>query len=282
MGAAVANYASIFYEILFYRLRSNRMRQLHPVGQVLLYLLAVLLFYGPIFLFVLRWCVQDREIIVYALILLLIHILAKVMLYNSKRIQQRFSGVKASKHFLVRTWLILEYVVFMWLVYLTYPLTCILIPGSLWLMFAEQLLGAQTMFNLFLQNPEQFFVMGGMISYVIFIFADGYKKIRTGFLPDYLGLYAVLTVISGAVEKASHRVLSYVGVDISNLREGISRMFALSNDSMSMVASGMTLFFAVYSLYTTGTQPEVSEELEEAEEAEEAEEEAEEEPDEPV
>ena len=251
MREAVTRYVSIFGEILFYRLRSNRMQQLHVVGQFVLYLLAILLFYGPIFLFVLHWCRADREIVFYALALLPAHILAKVMLYNSKRIQQRFSAVKASKHFLVRTWLILEYVAFMWLVYLSYPLTCILIPGSLWLMFAEQLAGTQVLFNLFLQNREQFFLVGGMISYVLFIFVDGYKKIRTGFLPDYLGLYAVLAIISGAVEKVGQRLAPYVSVDISNIREGISRMFALSNDSMSMVASGMTLFFAVYSLYTT-------------------------------
>jgi len=251
MRETAARYAATFAEILFYRLRSSRMRQLHIVGQVFLYLLAAALFYGPIFHFVLRWCIQEREMILYAFALLLAHALAKVMLYNSKRIQQRFSSVKASKHFLVRTWLILEYVAFMWLVYLSYPLTCILIPGSLWLMFVEQLTGTQALLDLFLQNPEQFFLVGGMISYVLFIFADGYKKIRTGFLPDYLGLYAVLAAISGAVEKAGQYLAPYVGVDISNIREGLSRMFALSNDAMSMVASGMTLFFAIYSLYTS-------------------------------
>jgi len=258
MKDAIANYISIFHELLFYRLRSKRMRALPVVGQAFLYLLAGVLFYAPIFAFLVSWCRRDMEIISYVLALFLVHILAKVMFYNSKRIQQRFSRVKASKHFLMRTWLIFEYVVFMWLVYLTYPLTCILIPGSLWLMFIQGLVDSRWLFDLFHLYPDQFFLIGGMISYVIFIFADGYKKIRTGFLPDYLGLYAVLSVVSRAAEKLSQNLVSYVGMDITNLREGLSRMLALSNDSMSMVASAMTLFFAVYSLYTTS--PEVEEE----------------------
>ena len=255
MKAAAANYASIFHELIFYRLRSKRIRVLPVVGQVFLYLLAALLFYVPVLLFLVSWCRRDVEIIPYALALFLVHIIAKVMLYNSKRIQQRFSRVKASKHFLMRSWLIFEYVVFMWLVYLTYPLTCILIPSALWVMFVQQLMDSRFLFDLFHLYPDQFFLIGGMISYIIFIFADGYKKIRNGFLPDYLGLYAVLSVISGAAEKLSQKLVSYVGVDITDIREGLSRMFALSNDSMSMVASAMTLFFAIYSLYTT-TSPE--------------------------
>ena len=150
----------------------------------------------------------------------------------------------------MRTWLILEYVVFMWLVYLFYPIACILFPFTLLSMSFESMLGYSVIFEFFLQNSENFIFFGGIVSYILFIFADGYKKLKSGFLPDYLGLYAVLTIMSASFEEISRKLVEYFAIDISKWTATLSWIFSLSNNSMAIVASAVTLFFAIHSLYT--------------------------------
>ena len=251
-----------FVEILFLRLRSDNLRQLSRRSRVLLYIAALIFFYLPIVYFVVQKCLDNRSLIVFFVLIALIHVLAKTMLCKSKKIQHRFSTIKRRKHFLIRTWLIVEYVVFMWLVYLLYPLTCIFIPFSLLSMSFESMLGYSAIFDLLMQYSEQFILFGGIISYILFIVADGYRKLRAGFLPDYLGLYAILTVISATIEGATQKLLEHFSIDLSQFTSTLSRIFALSNDAMTIVASVMTFFFAVYSLYTncgTGVTEETKE-----------------------
>ena len=156
---------------------------------------------------------------------------------------------------------------FMWLVYLFYPLTCILIPVSLLGMSFESMLGYNAFLNLFLQYPKQFIMAGGIAAYILFIFADGYKKLKKGFLPDYLGLYAMLSVISASVEGSMKNVFAHLSVDVSGVKFALSEIVSLSNNSMKIVATAMTAFFAVYSLYTNcGTTEEEEPELQVAEE----------------
>ena len=114
----------------------------------------------------------------------------------------------------------------------------------------ESMLGYHFIFDLFLRHPENFILLGGIVSYIVFIIADGYKKLRTGFLPDYLGLYAMLTVISALLEGASQKLVEYFALDISQLTTTLSWIFALSNDAMNIVAMAVMFFFAIYSLYT--------------------------------
>ena len=242
--------ARALFEVLFIRVCSDNIRKLKWGERILIYTTAFTLFYLPIFYFAIRKCLEDSELIIYFAIIAMIHILAKVMLCSSKKIQQRFATIKRKKHFFIRTFLIAEYVVFMWLVYLIYPFTCIFVPFSLISMSFESLLGHSLIFGLFSQNPEKFIFFGGVVSYVIFIIADGYKKLRTGFLPDYLGLYAVLTVVSASLEGASKRFVEYFTIDANLWTTTLSRIFSLSNDSMNIVASVMTFFFAIHSLYT--------------------------------
>jgi len=238
-----------FVEILFVRLRSESVRRLNIVSRILAYMLALALFYVPILYFAVTKCLEERGLIIYFVIIALIHILAKIMLCSSKRIQQRFSAIKQKKHFLIRTWLIVEYVFFMWLVYLFYPLACILIPVSLLAMSVESMLGFSFILNLLFHNWESFILFGGIISYILFIVADGYRKLKSGFLPDYLGLYAVLTIMSAFFEGVPQRLAENFAVNISQITDTLSRIFALSNDSMNIVASAMTFFFALHSLY---------------------------------
>ena len=249
-GSVAQKYGRSFFEVLFVRWRSETIRQLHIPAQVAIYFLAIVLFYIPIIYFSVKECLGNKELTIYFVLVALLHILAKIMLCNSKRIHKRFSLIKTRKHFLMRTWLIIEYVIFMWLVYLFYPLTCILVPCSLLSMFTESLFGYSFVINLFFQHSEQFILYGSIASYILFIVIDGYRKLKTGFLPDYLGLYAVLTVISASIEAVSKKIFGYFNIDISNVSSALSQIFAISNDSMNIVASVMTLFFAIYSLYT--------------------------------
>ena len=93
-------------------------------------------------------------------------------------------------------------------------------------------------------------MFGGIASYIIFILFDGYRKLKTGFLPDYLGLYALLSIISASIEGSMKSILTYWTIDVSHVTSVLSEIFTLSNNSMNIVATGMTFFFAIYSLYT--------------------------------
>ena len=247
----LGQYRRAFIEILFIRLNSDTIRQFHFLTKTTLYLSAFTLFYLPIFYFSINQCRGNHGLILYFLCMLAVHILAKVMLCNSKRIRKRFSTIKTRKHFFIRSWLILEYVVFMWLVYLFYPLTCILIPFSLWGMSMEGLLGYNYLFDLYLRNSEQYILLGGVVSYILFIVADGYERLKAGFLPDYLGLYAVLTVVSGSIGKTAQSLLNWFPIDTDSVTSSLSRIFALGNNSMNIVASAITFLFALHSLYTS-------------------------------
>ena len=242
-------YGRAFLEILFVRLRSDKIKALPVPGQAILYVLALAAFYVPILYFAVQKCIEDRELIAYFVVMAAIHALAKFMLCSSWKIQRRFATIKSKKHFLMRTWLIVEYVIFMWLVYLFYPLTCLLLPFSLLAMSAEHLLGYDVIFTFFLQNYENFIFFGGIASYILFIVANGYHKLRAGFLPDYLGLYALLAIMSASIEVASQRFVEYFAIDISRWGTTLSWFFSLSNNAMNIVASAVALFFAVRSLY---------------------------------
>ena len=250
-----AKYGQAFGEMLFLHPRSDHIRQLGLLSRIFLYLLALALFYAPILYFAVKSSRSNQELIVYFVTIGAIHILSKIMLYNSKRIQKRFSTIKSRKNFLLRIWLIVEYIVFMWGVYLFYPLTCILVPVSLWGMSLEGLFGYHILLDFFSQNSEQFIMVGGIASYVLFILADGYRKLKTGFLPDYLGLYALLSIISAAVDGSIKSLFEYWMIDISQVTSVLSEIFSLSNNSMKIVASAMTVFFAIYSLYTNCGAP---------------------------
>jgi len=239
-----------FFEFLFLRLNSDNISRLSPISKIVLYILATTVFYFPILYFAIIKCLTNTELFLYFIIIVLIHILAKFMLVNSKKIQTRFSAIKTKEHFLIRTWLIIEYVAFMWLVYLFYPLACILAPISLLFMSFENFLGYSIIYELFLQNSEQFLHIGSIASYILFIITDGYKKLKSGFLPDYLGLYAALTFISSSMKGNTQKIFNYLNLDTSNITEIISHIFTLSNNSMNIIASIMTFFFAIYSLYT--------------------------------
>ena len=247
----VAKHARAFSGLLFLHPQSENMRSLNLLSRTVLYILALVFFYVPIFYFAAKSTAVNHELILYYIAIGAVHILSRVMLYNSKRIQKRFSTVKSRKNFLLRTWLVIEYIIFMWLVYLFYPLSCILVPFSLLTMSFESFLGYSAFLNLFSSSPEQFIMIGGIISYILFILADGYKKLKTGFLPDYLGLYALLSIISSAVEGGLKNIFIYLNLDISNVTSVLSEIFSLSNNSMNIVASAMTVIFAIYSLYTS-------------------------------
>ena len=238
-----------FFSLIFLGWRSDDIRELHPIPRVILYLLALVLFYLPILYFSIKTCLVERELTVFFLLAALVHFLARLMLRSAKHIQRRFSTVKTKKHFLMRTWLVGEYVVFMWLVYLSYPLACILIPFSLLVMAFESLWGSNFLLQVFMQYSAQYMLFGSVISYILFIVADGYRKLKTGFLPDYLGLYAVLTILSASAERAARHYLQYISFNTDPVMDVLSRVFALSNDAMSIVASAVTLIFAIYSLY---------------------------------
>ena len=246
-----STYWRAFADVLFLGPRSDNIRQLNLIRQISIYFLALAFFYVPIFYFIVRSSISDNELIPYFVFIAAIHILSKIMLYNSKRIQLRFSAIKKKK-ILFRIWLMIEYIVFMWLVYLFYPLTCILVPFSLLGMAFESMLGFSAFLGLFLNHTKIFFIAGGIASYVFFILADGYKKLKTGFLPDYLVLYALLAMISGSIEKAMQNVSAIFNltIDIGNFTTGLSDLFILSNNSMNIVASVMTALFALHSLYT--------------------------------
>ena len=259
MGNNSANvYTRAFFELLFFQLNSDNIKRLNSIGKIIIYILAIAIFYFPILYFAITTCLANTELFLYFIIIGLIHILAKFMLINSKKIQARFSSIKTKEHFLIRTWLIIEYVAFMWLVYLFYPLACILAPTSLLLMSFENFLGYSMIYELFLQNSEQFLHIGSIVSYILFIITDGYKKLKSGFLPDYLGLYATLTFISSSMKGNTQKIFNYLNLDTSNLTEIMSHIFTLSNNSMNIIASIMTFLFAIYSLYannsTTDTQ----------------------------
>ena len=249
-------YGRAFVEILFLRPRPVEVADMSVLMRVMLYAPALILFYIPILAFTVLRCVENHELIPYCLAIGAVHVLARVMLAGSKRIHTRFSALRRHRSFFLRLWLIIEYILFMWVVYLFYPLACILAPVSLLVMSAEGLLGGRMILELFINHAEQFIRIGSMCSYIAFIVADGYKKLRTGFLPDYLGLYALLSVLSGAAKGAIERMLGYFNMDLSNVTTVMSEIFALSNSSMNLVASVMTLFFAIFSLYTSENQPE--------------------------
>ena len=242
-------YGIAFFDTIFLSLHSDNAKRLSVLGRALVYTLAILTFYLPIFYFSVKNCIENEDLIAYFVIIAIIHVLSKSMLCSSQKVQKRFSTIKQKRHFLIRTWLIVEYILFMWLVYLFYPLACILFPFSLLAMFCEGLMGGIVIFKFFTQNIENFIFFGGIVSYVLFIIVAGYKKLRTGFLPDYLGLYAVLTVISFSFEGISQKFIEYFAIDISALFVTLSWLFSLSNRSMNIVASAVTLFFAVHSLY---------------------------------
>ena len=260
----VGRYCGAFIEVLFMRLRSDNIKSLSVVGRVFVYAVAFVLFYLPILHFAAVKCVENHELIVYAVIIAAIHVLAKFMLSSSKKIQQRFATVKRRERFFMRTWLVVEYVVFMWIVYLFYPLVCIFIPFALLAMSLENMLGYSLIFNLLLQNSEMFVLVGGMISYVVFIVADGYRKLRSGFLPDYLVLFVILTVISSSVGGFYQKIVEYIDLDVSQLAGTLSWIFSVSNRAMNAVASVMALLFAIHSLYKncgTGGEEEAGKEL---------------------
>jgi len=246
-----STYARAFADVLFLNPRSENIRQLSLFGQISIYFIALVVFYIPIFYFIIKSCIADHELTPYFVFIAAIHILAKIMLYNSKRIQSRFSKIKKKK-ILFRIWLMIEYIIFMWLVYLFYPLTCIFVPFSLLGMSFESLLGFSAFLNLFLTHTRMFFVVGGIAAYVFFILADGYKKLKTGFLPDYLVLYALLAIISRSIERAMQNMSAILNltIDIGSFSTGLSDLFILSNNSMNIVASVMTVLFALRSLYT--------------------------------
>jgi len=239
-----------FADLLFISPLAPRVRRLHIAKRVVLYVLAAGLVIFPIVWFAVLECKRFPVWIPFAFAALAVHLLAKLMFNSSKHIQHRFSKIKG-KHFFMKIWLILEYVLFMWLVYLFYPLACILIPGALWLMGAESFWGLHFVYDLLMNHAEAFVMAGSILSYILFILGDGYRKIKAGFLPDYLGLYAVLTVMSGTMERAAIWLFGFVPIDSGGVLTAMSQIFTLSNDSMSIVASAMTLFFAVYSLYKT-------------------------------
>ena len=245
-----SKYGRAFVEILFLHPRSEYIRQLGLPSRIILYFLSVVLFYAPILYFIVKSSISNHTFILYYLIIGIMHVLSKFMLYNSKQIQKRFSTVKSRKNFFLRSWLIIEYIVFMWLVYLFYPLTCILAPISLLEASFESMFGQRVFLDWFLQNSEQFILFGGIASYILFIFIDGYRKMKTGFLPDYLGLYALLAIFSASIEGSMQTISEYLKIDITPVTSLLSEIFTLSNRSMNIVASGMTFFFAVYSLYT--------------------------------
>ena len=252
----VAKCGGAFFELLFLRLHSERTAKLPVAARVLVYVAAFVLFYFPILYFAAKKCIENHELIAYVVIVIAIHVFAKIMLCSSKKIQRRFASVKGHKHFLIRTWLVLEYVVFMWIVYLFYPLVCVFVPLATLAMSIESMLGFSMVFDLLMQSSETFLLVGGMISYVIFIVADGYRKLKSGFLPDYLGLYVVLTVVSAAIGRVSQRLVDIIAVDVSRLAGTLSWIFSVSNNAMNIVASVMALLFAVHSLYKncgTGT-----------------------------
>ena len=239
-----------FTDILFFGPRTARVKRLPWYIQLPLYLAAAAFVALPIIWFAVTECMRFHVWIPFALAALVIHALAKLMFSFSKHIQHRFSQIK-NRRFFMKIWLIVEYVLFMWMVYLFYPLACILIPSLLWLMGIERFLGLEFLYGLLMRHPEQFVTFGSVASYILFILGDGYKKIKAGFLPDYLGLYAVLTVMSGAMERAAVWLFRYIPFDSGAFLTAISQIFTMSNDSMSLVASVMTLFFAIYSLYKT-------------------------------
>ena len=254
-----ARYRRAFGEILFLRPWPEELRDFGMFTKISLYALAGALFYVPALWFMILKCAENPVLILYFAAMTAVHVLAKFMLHSSKRIRARFSTLKSKKRFLMRTWLIIEYVVFMWLVYLFYPLSCILFPFSLISMFAESLFGGSFLLGLFVNYSEQFILYGGIVSYILFIVADGYKKLRAGFLPDYLGLYAILTVVSRSIEAGTQKLAEHTAIDMSSVTSVMSQILRLSNDAMSIVASAITLFFAVYSLYSS-TQDEPPEE----------------------
>jgi len=242
-------YGGAFVDVLFIRLRSDNIKKLPTAGKILVYTVALVFYYLPILYFNVRKCFEYHNLYIYAIVIFLIHILAKVMLCGSKRVQRRFATIKVKKHFLRRTGLVVEYVVFMWLVYLFYPLVCILVPLSALVMSFESLFGFSVIFDLFMRNSEIYLLVGGMVSYVLFILADGYRKIRAGFLPDYLGLFVVLTIVSDAISRLSNKIIEYFTFDVSMLAGTFSWIFSVSNDAMNIVASVMALCFAIHSLY---------------------------------
>jgi len=252
---APPKFGQAFIDVLFLRFYSKDIHEMNIVSKVILYALAFIVFYLPILIFVILKCIEQHTLIAYFAIMTLIHVLARFLLINSKRIHKRFLIIKSSKLFLMRTYLIIEYIILMWLVYLFYPLACIFMPTALLTMSVESMIGSNVLLTLFTENAEQFILNGSIISYILFIFIDGFQKLKTGFLPDYLGLYAVLTVLSASVEKYVQRLLEHFNIDMSHVMVTLSRIFALSNDSMNIVASAMTLFFAIYSLYTSGIAP---------------------------
>ena len=246
-------YNRAFFEILFLRFRSEDIRSFNLLTKIILYLSTAVIFYVPILYSLIRSSIENQTLIPYYITITILHIFAKFMLNNSKRIQARFAAIRDRKSLLMRIWLVIEYVVFMWLVYLTYPIACILMPFSLIAMSIESFFGANTLALFFMNYPEQFLLWGGIVAYFIFILADGYKKLRVGFLPDYLGLYAVLTIVSASMEKWVAIALASFPPQLSNHRVLFifSQVFRLSNDAMNIVASAVTFLFAVFSLYTT-------------------------------
>ena len=245
-----STYGRAFADVLFFGPRSDNVRELGTFGQISLYFLTSVFFYLPILYFIIKLCVADTELIPYFIVVIALHALAKVMLYNSKRVQTRFATIK-HKNLPFRIWLMIEHIAFMWLVYLFYPMACILAPFSLLAMSVESLLGGSGLLNLFLNNARSFFMVGGIAAYVLFILADGYKKIKTGFMPDYMVLYALLAMISGSIEKLLRNAFEFLNltVDIGNFTTGISDLFVLSNNSMNIVATVMMAIFALRSLY---------------------------------
>ena len=238
-----------FTEILFVRFDSENIRRLNIVNRIILYIFAAALYYAPIMYFLVYCCTLSLDALLYFAVMAALHTLSRIMLCNSKKIRKKFSTLKTKRHFIKRTLLILEYIVFMWVVFLFYPITCILFPLSLLGMSVEHMLGSNGLYTLFINHSEHYILIGGMISYIIFIVADSYRNMKTGLFPEYLRLYAMLTVIAGSMEQGMTRLTEAISLDISGATSMISRFFAISNDSMKLVSSAMTLFFVAASLY---------------------------------
>jgi len=81
-----AKYGQAFAEILFLHPRSEHIRQLSLPARIILYFLAMAFFYIPILYFVVKSSIPNRNLIIYYITIGVMHILSKVMLYNSKRI----------------------------------------------------------------------------------------------------------------------------------------------------------------------------------------------------
>lgn len=249
MKILIKKYQRTLGEILFFGFIPESIKEFNIVSRILLYTCAALFFYLPSLYFIVYVSMTRTELLPYLLCMVVLHILAKLLLCNSKKIQRYFSSAKTMRYFFMRIIYIVQYVILMWLVYLLYPIACILFPAGMLVLAAEHLAGGQILVNALEAHWQSALLFGSIASYIIFIIADGYHKIKTGFLPDYLGLYAVLSVVSGTI--SSLEILQTLHFGSNQFIIIISELFRLSNTSMNIVSSAIMFSVALYSLYTT-------------------------------